>query len=139
MALNGFDPLRVCSQMRTHERTRSLPILLVAEDADRARVVRARRHRVDALREAGRFGVRQRRHALLRGRRIDAHRLQAALHVAAAQVLEDGRAVGLRRSGDDDLVGADHSGCRDVVRRPDHQRDQQTADCSCPNGFHFSS
>ena len=40
MALDGFDPLRVCSQMRTLERTRALPILLIADDADRARVVR---------------------------------------------------------------------------------------------------
>jgi two-component system cell cycle response regulator len=40
MALADFDPLRVCSQMRTHELTRGLPILLIAEDADRPRVVR---------------------------------------------------------------------------------------------------
>ncbi len=40
MALGDFDPLRVCSQMRTLEQTRSLPILLVAEDTDRPRVVR---------------------------------------------------------------------------------------------------
>jgi two-component system cell cycle response regulator len=40
MALGEFDPLRVCSQMRTLEQTRALPILLVAEDADRPRVVR---------------------------------------------------------------------------------------------------
>ncbi len=40
MALDGFDPLRVCSQMRTLEQTRTLPILLIAENADRARVVR---------------------------------------------------------------------------------------------------
>jgi two-component system cell cycle response regulator len=40
MALGEFDPLRICSQMRTLEQTRSLPILLVAEDSDRARIVR---------------------------------------------------------------------------------------------------
>lgn len=40
MALGEFDPLRVCSQMRTLEQTRGLPILLIAEDSDRARVVR---------------------------------------------------------------------------------------------------
>ena len=40
MALGEFDPLRVCSQMRTLEQTRGLPILLVAEDTDRPRVVR---------------------------------------------------------------------------------------------------
>jgi two-component system cell cycle response regulator len=40
MALGEFDPLRVCSQMRTLEQTRALPILLVAEDTDRPRVVR---------------------------------------------------------------------------------------------------
>ena len=40
MALGDFDPLRVCSQMRTLEQTRGLPILLVADDSDRPRVVR---------------------------------------------------------------------------------------------------
>jgi two-component system cell cycle response regulator len=40
MALGDFDPLRVCSQMRALEQTRSLPILLIAEDSDRQRVVR---------------------------------------------------------------------------------------------------
>ncbi|MEO6013646.1 MAG: PleD family two-component system response regulator [Devosia sp.] len=40
MALGDFDPLRVCSQMRTLEQTRGLPILLVADDVDRPRVVR---------------------------------------------------------------------------------------------------
>jgi two-component system cell cycle response regulator len=40
MALGDFDPLRVCSQMRTVEQTRTLPIILIAEDADRPRVVR---------------------------------------------------------------------------------------------------
>ncbi len=40
MALGEFDPLRICSQMRTAEQTRSLPILLIAEDDDRPRVVR---------------------------------------------------------------------------------------------------
>lgn len=40
MSLGDFDPLRVCSQMRTVEQTRTLPIILIAEDADRPRVVR---------------------------------------------------------------------------------------------------
>ena len=40
MALGDFDPLRVCSQMRTLDQTRSLPILLVADESDRPRVVR---------------------------------------------------------------------------------------------------
>ncbi len=40
MSLGDFDPLRVCSQMRTAEMTRTLPIILVAEDDDRPRVVR---------------------------------------------------------------------------------------------------
>ena len=40
MALGDFDPLRVCSQMRTAELTRTLPIILVAEEDDRPRVVR---------------------------------------------------------------------------------------------------
>lgn len=40
MALGDFDPLRVASQVRTLEKSRSLPIILIAEDADRPRVVR---------------------------------------------------------------------------------------------------
>ncbi|RYE86816.1 MAG: response regulator, partial [Hyphomicrobiales bacterium] len=40
MALGDFDPLRVCSQVRTAERTRSLPIILIADETDRPRVVR---------------------------------------------------------------------------------------------------
>ena len=40
MALADFDPLRICSQMRTVEQARTLPIILVADDADRPRVVR---------------------------------------------------------------------------------------------------
>jgi two-component system cell cycle response regulator len=40
MALGEFDPLRVCSQMRTLEHSRTLPIILVAEEADRPRVIR---------------------------------------------------------------------------------------------------
>ncbi|WP_108397326.1 PleD family two-component system response regulator [Devosia submarina] len=41
MALADFDPLRVCSQIRTVEHTRTLPIILVSDDADKPRVVRA--------------------------------------------------------------------------------------------------
>ena len=41
MALEGFDPLRICSQMRTVDQTRSIPIILVAEDSDRQQVVKA--------------------------------------------------------------------------------------------------
>ena len=40
MALGDIDPLRVCSQVRTLEQTRNLPILLIAEVTDRPRVVR---------------------------------------------------------------------------------------------------
>jgi len=40
MALGEFDPLRVCSQIRTLEQTRNLPILLVSDEADRSKVVR---------------------------------------------------------------------------------------------------
>ncbi|WEK06190.1 MAG: PleD family two-component system response regulator [Candidatus Devosia phytovorans] len=41
MSLADFDPLRVCSQIRTLEHTRNLPIILVADAADKPRVVRA--------------------------------------------------------------------------------------------------
>lgn len=40
MALGDFDPLRVCSQMRTVEQSRTLPIILIADETDRPRVVR---------------------------------------------------------------------------------------------------
>lgn len=40
MTLGDHDPLRVCSQIRTLERSRMVPILLIAEEADRAKVVR---------------------------------------------------------------------------------------------------
>lgn len=40
MDLDGFDPLRVCSQIRTADQTRSLPIILIADDKDRQQVVR---------------------------------------------------------------------------------------------------
>jgi two-component system cell cycle response regulator len=41
MALTDFDPLRVCSQIRTLEHTRNLPIILVADEGDKPKVVRA--------------------------------------------------------------------------------------------------
>jgi two-component system cell cycle response regulator len=40
LGLSGYDALRLCSQIRALERTRNLPILLVADIEDRARVVR---------------------------------------------------------------------------------------------------
>ncbi len=40
-SLNGHDPLRIVSQLRTLERTRLVPIILIAEEADRPLVVRA--------------------------------------------------------------------------------------------------
>ncbi len=39
--LAGFDALRLCSQLRSLERTRALPILLAAEPEGRARILRA--------------------------------------------------------------------------------------------------
>lgn len=41
MALNDFDPLRVCSQIRTVDHTRNMPIILIAEDVDRPKVLKA--------------------------------------------------------------------------------------------------
>jgi two-component system cell cycle response regulator len=41
LGLAGYDALRLCSQIRALERTRNLPILLVADVEDRARVLRA--------------------------------------------------------------------------------------------------
>ena len=41
LGLANFDPLRLCSQIRALERTRNLPILIIADLEDRARVLRA--------------------------------------------------------------------------------------------------
>ncbi len=41
LGLRGFDALRLCSQIRSQERTRQAPILCLAEMEDRARVLRA--------------------------------------------------------------------------------------------------
>jgi two-component system cell cycle response regulator len=43
LSLHGrdFDPLRLCSQIRSLERTRNVPVLLIAEPDDTERVVRA--------------------------------------------------------------------------------------------------
>ncbi len=41
LALQGFDALRLCSQIRSFERSRQLPILCLAEIEDRPRVLRA--------------------------------------------------------------------------------------------------
>lgn len=41
MSLTDFDPLRVCSQIRTLDHTRNLPIILVADESDKPKVVRA--------------------------------------------------------------------------------------------------
>jgi len=39
--LAGFDPLRLCSQLRTLDRTRFLPIVLLADESEEERLVRA--------------------------------------------------------------------------------------------------
>ena len=41
MSLTDFDPLRVCSQIRTLEQARTLPIILIADEVDKPKVVRA--------------------------------------------------------------------------------------------------
>ncbi len=38
--LKSFDPLRVCSQLRTLEQTRTMPIILIADEVDRPKVLR---------------------------------------------------------------------------------------------------
>ena len=40
-ALGAADPLRVCSQLRALERTRFLPVILVADPGDNERIIRA--------------------------------------------------------------------------------------------------
>ncbi len=40
LGLQNFDALRLCGQLRAMERTRQLPILLIADLEDRARVLR---------------------------------------------------------------------------------------------------
>ncbi|MBA5778004.1 PleD family two-component system response regulator [Stappia sp. F7233] len=41
LSLNDFDPLRLCSQLRDLERTRQVPIMVLAEPDDQPRVLRA--------------------------------------------------------------------------------------------------
>src|SRR5208282_1566933 len=41
LGLGAFDGLRLCSQARSHEPTRNLPILLIADRGDRSRGLRA--------------------------------------------------------------------------------------------------
>lgn len=41
LSLGNFDPLRLCSQLRDVERTRQLPIMVMAEPEDQPRVMRA--------------------------------------------------------------------------------------------------
>jgi two-component system cell cycle response regulator len=41
LGLENYDGLRLCSQIRSLERTRNLPILAIAESEDRARILRA--------------------------------------------------------------------------------------------------
>lgn len=41
MSLGDFDPLRVASQIRTVDHSRNLPIILMADEGDKPRVVRA--------------------------------------------------------------------------------------------------
>lgn len=38
---NGADPLRLCAQLRSLDRTRNVPIILIVNDADDERIVRA--------------------------------------------------------------------------------------------------
>ncbi|MFN8828407.1 MAG: PleD family two-component system response regulator [Labrys sp. (in: a-proteobacteria)] len=40
LALKGFDGLRICSQIRSLERTRNTPILILADQEDEARILR---------------------------------------------------------------------------------------------------
>jgi two-component system cell cycle response regulator len=40
LSLQDFDPLRLCGQLRSLERTRNVPILVIAEAEDNARLVR---------------------------------------------------------------------------------------------------
>jgi two-component system, cell cycle response regulator len=40
LSLNGFDGLRLCGQLRSLERTRKLPLLMIADMDDQARIVR---------------------------------------------------------------------------------------------------
>lgn len=40
LSLQGYDALRLCSQLRSLDRTRTIPILLVAEPEDNARLLR---------------------------------------------------------------------------------------------------
>ncbi|NEU13726.1 PleD family two-component system response regulator [Methylobacterium sp. BTF04] len=40
LSLEGFDGLRLCSQLRSLDRTRAMPVMMIADEHDRARVIR---------------------------------------------------------------------------------------------------
>ena len=40
LGFGAFDGLRLCSQARSHERTRNLPLLIIADPDDRPKVLR---------------------------------------------------------------------------------------------------
>ena len=89
-------------------------------------------------REIGDFLIGHGGYTVLRGDGIEAQRLQLARDVGAADEAQHRAAIGLRGSRRH-LIGADHRGLRYLVRRPDHQRDQQATDCFCPSRFHVYS
>jgi len=109
------------------------------DDQDRAqRGIGAGGHGVDLCGERLRFLVGEGRDTIPGAGGVDAERLQPARDIAAAEEIEQRRAIGLR-CGRHHLIGADHSGLRELVRCPDHQHYQQAADRSCPDGFHVPS
>src|SRR5258705_13606881 len=78
-----------------------------------------------------------RRNSIFGASKIEAEGLQRARHVAADDEAKHGATLG--RGVVYGLLGSDHAGLRDLERRPDRQRNQQAADCSCPRRCHVYS
>jgi two-component system cell cycle response regulator len=91
MALGDFDPLRVCSQLRTVEATRTLPIILVAEDGDRARVMRGLELGVNdfIMRPVERNELRARVRTQIRRRRYAEELRESVDHTLALAVTDE--------------------------------------------------
>jgi len=92
LSLRKFDGLRLCSQLRTSEETRTVPLLIIVEDSEDARLVRGLDMGVNdyLVRPIERFELVARTRTQLRWRRYEEmlrHNLQLSLQMAITDPL----------------------------------------------------